>query len=940
MADSERAFVLRAVFFLSGAAALVFETLWFRLARLTFGNSVAASAVVLAAFMAGLALGNAAVAYRGHRARRPIRAYAALELVIGATGLALVLALPRLAGGLAPVLGGVALGSAALGALRLGLSFLLLLVPATAMGATLPLLVTAQSRDREDFGPTLGSLYGWNALGAVAGALGSEWLLIEVLGVQGSAFVAALANGIAAAGALWAGGRAADAASPAAAAPEGRVAGRALALTAAAALAGALLLGLEVVWFRFLQLFTFGTSRAFATMLAVVVLGIALGGFLAARWLEARPAAHRWRSLVALLAGAASLSTYAAFDRVLSLLGVGYSGSLAVMLAWSTALMLPACCASGVLFTLLGRALRDEVGPASRAAGILTVANTLGATAGSLLAGFLLLPRLGMEATFLVLGVAYVLVFAAALPRDAFARSPRVLHALGLAAFVGVVAAFPSGRMSGSYVPRVVGRFTADASRLVAMREGQAETLLYLRKDLFGEPLTCRMLTNGFSMSGLGFFTERYMRSFVNWAVAVRPGMEHALLISYGVGATASALAEEGSFRSIDVVDISRDVLEMSPACLRKGAPDPLQDPRVRVHIEDGRFFLLTTRERFDLVTGEPPPPLAAGVESLYSREYFGLVRDRLTEGGVVTYWLPVHSMDRAGALAIIRAFCQVFADCSLWNGAGFNWMVAGSRGGLPAVSLADFSRQWSDPRVARSLAAIGLEEPGDLGGTFLGDARFLEELTRDAPPLVDDWPYRLSGDEIGASLPFFEGVMDKGAVQARFAESAWVARLWPEGLRQDTGPAFRKVGLLNDLVLPSYDRKPGRQLATLFRALRETSSYFLPLVITGSQPVEQAIAARARNRGAEGAFLDYLDAAGALARRDYAEAARLLERVLKQEPGFGRAAAFRALALCLAGDTAGFRAQARPATEAGDAAFWASVEPLCSEREEPAAKR
>jgi len=922
--------VLRTVFFLSGAAALIFETLWFRLTRLSFGNSVVASAIVLASFMAGLALGNAAAAWRGHRARKPIRTYAVLELVIGATGLALVLVLPRLAGWLAPVLRAVPLGSTTLDVLRLGLSFVVLLAPATAMGATLPLLVTALSRSRDDFGPILGSLYGWNTLGAVAGALLGEWLLIEALGVRGSAFVAALFNGIAALGALWVQWHAGGATPLEEPRQEGRVSGRAAALTTAAALAGAILLGLEVVWFRFLQLFTFGSSRAFATMLAVVVLGIALGGLAASRWLAARPQAYRWRSLLALAGGLATTATYALFARVLSALGVDYTGSLGVMLAWSAALMFPTCFVSGLLFTLLGRALRDEVSPASRAAGLLTVANTLGAMGGSLVAGFVLLPRMGVEASLFLLSLGYAFVFVAALPRGFAAGPLRTPHGLALFAFVALLAAFPFGLMKHTYIPRVVGRFAGDASRLVAIREGQAETLLYLRKDVLGEPLSCRMLTNGFSMSGLGFFTERYMRSFVNLAVALRPSATRALLISYGVGATASALADEPAFRSIDVVDISRDVIEMSGVCVRPGSAHPLQDPRVRVHIEDGRFFLLTTRDRFDLITAEPPPPQAAGVESLYSREYFGMVRDRLVEGGIVTYWLPVHSMDRPGSLAVIRAFCDVFEDCSLWNGAGFNWMLAGSRGGLSAAPLADFSRQWRDPATGRALAAIGLEGPEDLGGLFLGDAPFLGELTRAAEPLVDDRPYRLSAGGETDSVPLFESIMDAGGARARFDASAWVSRVWPEDLRRRAGGAFVEVGLFNDLVLPAYTGKPRHQLATLQRALRETSSFFLPLVITGSQPVEQAIAARARRRGEEGSLLDYLDGAGALARRDYAEAERLMARVLQREPGFARAAAFRALALCLAGDTNAFRLQPRPRAEPGDAEFWASVEPDC----------
>jgi hypothetical protein len=347
------------------------------------------------------------------------------------------------------------------------------------------------------------------------------------------------------------------------------------------------------------------------------------------------------------------------------------------------------------------------------------------------------------------------------------------------------------------------------------------------------------------------------------------------------------------------------------------------------VHIEDGRFFLLTTRKRYDLITAEPPPPQAAGVESLYSREYFELLRDRLVDGGVATYWVPAHSLDRRGVLAVTRAFCSVFEDCTLWNGGGLNWMLGGSRGGGSPVTAQDFTRQWRDPALRRTLSDIGVEQPGDLGGLFLGDATFLDDLARGAPPLVDDRPYRLSAGGPDA-VRFRESLMEPQAARARFEASAWVARVWPEEFRQGQGAAFTKVGILNDHVLPSYGGQPRRQLATLQRALLQTSSVFLPLVVLGSQPAEQAIAARARAGGETGPLLDFLDATGALAARDYAGAARLLARVLEKEPGFARAAALRALALCLGGDADGFRAQPRPVSEAADLEFWLFMEPAC----------
>jgi len=195
--------ILTAVFFLSGAAALLFETLWFRQAGLMLGNSVWASSLVTASFMAGLALGNFFAGRRGGALRRPVGAYALLEVVIAVTGVCLVLLFPLLAPLLAPALRAASGHPALLTFLRLALAFVLMLIPATAMGATLPLLVRALTARQADFGRAMGSLYGWNTLGAVAGALGGEMVLVQALGIRGTALTAASLNLLAALGAAW-----------------------------------------------------------------------------------------------------------------------------------------------------------------------------------------------------------------------------------------------------------------------------------------------------------------------------------------------------------------------------------------------------------------------------------------------------------------------------------------------------------------------------------------------------------------------------------------------------------------------------------------------------------------------------------------------------------------------------------------------------------------
>ena len=250
---------------------------------------------------------------------------------------------------------------------------------------------------------------------------------------------------------------------------------------------------------------------------------------------------------------------------------------------------------------------------------------------------------------------------------------------------------FPFGLMQKRYFAAIGQRFGGDGSRIVAVREGATETVIYMRRDLPTEPPVYRLVTNGYSMSGTYFLgSRRYMSLFALWPAAVHPDLRRALLISYGVGVTARALTRLPGLEQIDVVDISRDVLEMS-RIVQPTHEDPLADPRVRVHVEDGRQYLQTTAARYDLITGEPPPPHGAGVVNLYTLEYFQLMRSRLAPGGIVTYWLPVGQLLAGDTRAILGAFCGAFSDCSLWGGTGFRLDARGNErdaGACPRAAL------------------------------------------------------------------------------------------------------------------------------------------------------------------------------------------------------------------------------------------------------------
>jgi len=921
------------LFFVSGAAGLMFEVVWFHRCGLVFGNSVWSTSLVLSSFMGGLALGSVVVGRLGARAAT-LRAYAVLEASVAAAGITLTYALPGLTPVVAALAGPIAQHVWLVNLIRLAGAFAVLLVPAMAMGATLPVLVGAATRGDHDFRRALGHLYGWNTLGAVAGVLSAELLLVDRVGVLGTAWTAAALDLAVAGGALalWRDSRRVSVASAGfdvARAHEPST--RRTALLAAAFLSGANLLLLEVIWFRFLTMYVLATTMAASVMLAAVLSAIGLGG-LASRRLFGDSSGEARAPVVALAAGSATALSYVAFQWLTrgTQVGAWYS-----VFWFACVLTVPTAFLSGVLFTLLGTAIERDAGAPTRSAASLTVANTTGAMCGPLVAAFVMLPAFGMERTFFAAAALYGVVCLLTLRGSggiaARTRSPALVGAA--IALVASLLLFPFGLMRGIYFMRSAQAYAGDGSDIVATREGPSETIFLMQQKWLNQPVYSRLVTNGFSMTGTAVPGLRYMRYFAYWPMLLHQApLRRALVICYGAGVTAGAVLDIPALESLDVVELSRDIVATSDWIY---APDrhPLHDPRVRLHVEDGRYFLEASRERFDLITGEPPPPRTPGAVNIYTREYFGLIRDRLAEGGMATYWLPVARPDPGTDVhTIVRAFCDVFDDCSLWNATPFDLMLAGTRRATGPIAPAAFAEAWRQPRLAARLHEIGFEQPEQIGATFLGDAAYLRDLTARTPPLTDDFPQRLrpASDRPSLSDPryrfdpsvtaLYQQVIDTDRARRAFGSSDFIRRLWPPALIEATLPFFDEQRVLNRMLLEGGG--PLRQIEDLHALLTTTMLRTLPLWILGSDEVKQRIAEDSAER--TGAT-EYARGLRALTARDYLRAAAHFSEAERRGLQGATIRPLLVYSLCLGGDRDAARQLARgaPARDAVERHFW-----------------
>lgn len=866
--------ILYSVFFLSGMSALMFETLWFRLAGLALGNSIWAATLVLTGFMGGLAIGNGFSIRYGRRIQNPLRGYAITEVVIATTGFAVILLLPVLTEWLVPIFQPLLKHEFILNTLRFLVAFLLMLIPSSAMGATLPLMVKALHNNKNSFGYTLGKLYGLNTLGAVAGALIGDLFLIRLAGIRGTGIIAASFSMLAASGAFFILNLYSKANS------DGRaslpVAENILSLLrnnkrllSVSFISGGIFLALEVVWFRFLVLFYPSQTLVFSVMLAIVLVGIGFGGFLASFWLRINHNAYSLLPSVLFLSGVMLIALYSSFDHWLQ--AFLEATSFMQYLFPSLYLMLPVSVLSGSIFTLIGSALHSRVQSEFGATGLLALSNTMGAMLGAALAGFILIPELGMEKSFFLLALAYGMIALVLVDKNRLTAPGRGKYITCLAMFLFISSSFlfPFQLMEKTYLSfaRRGVLATSPSLHLIASREGLTETIQYMRSDMFDAPYYYRLITNNYSMSASNIAARRYMKLYVYLPMAMKPDAKKALLICFGVGSTAKALVDTKALESIDIVDISRDIIETSAIVFPTPQNNPINDPRVTLHIEDGRFFLLTTPERFDLITSEPPPLKMAGVVNLYTQEYFQLIHDHLVDGGMTTYWLPVRQLTAPDSKAVIKAFCNVFDDCTMWSGAGLELMMVGSRQNNMRISKNDFIRQWRDPLVETELRAVGLDVPQQLATLFLADTAELKELTQDSQALVDNYPLRLDSNVLGDPAPFQYGYWLSALSRPdAFRKSAFIQRLWPKDLLLESEEYIEAQGIINGL----FDRAQSLNLNTLDTILAKTPLRSTVLWLMNINEDILANAEKAAEKNSTNKRLPYVLGVRAMSERNY----------------------------------------------------------------------
>ncbi len=782
------AFVYSVLFFFSGATGLIYELLWVRVLYQSFGSTIQSVTTVVAAYMGGLGLGAWLFGRIADRSPRPAVLYGWLEIAIGVFGVISPLVLGLAHWVYIGTAGALELQGAASIALRFGLAALVLLVPTTLMGGTLPVLTRAlMGDDRALLKPSLGRLYGLNTLGAMTGTALAGFFLIEFVGVRASLWgTAALNLAIGIAAIRFGRGQPAVEQQPERAEPPPPSTGlRNLALVLLGLTAFASLLN-EIAWTRVLVMIVGGSTYAFTLILFMFLLGIGLGSVIVARRSlprgETAAAAAVAQGITGI--GAALLFLFFGFLptyilTVFQIPGLNAVSRLLLMgVAVGAVVLIPAI-GMGMTFPLLADLTARPRQARGADVGAAYALNTIGSILGAVLTGFVLVVVLGTQTT---LRLGLVVNGIAALTLAGFAARGiaegshedrrlrvRVLSA-GLLGMLAIVAAFAGPGWSTRLIdlgPTIYGRQRMDQSarrqflthrgaRQLTFREGPNATVSVWE----GESGRSLRVNGKVDASDRGDMDTQIMIGLA--PVVARPGASSAFLIGYGTGVTAHALASVPGMTRVKVVEIEPEIVRTDS--LFWGVNDSvLFRPNVHVVLDDARSALQLDRDRYDVIVSEPSNPWVAGIATLYTPEFFRIAKSRLADDGVFCQWVQLYQLPLPIVAGIVRSLREVFPHVNVWFGGTADLLVLGSSRPLT------YDQQWLAELISPggSLSHIGgewlnIESPSQYFGRLVlrepGVSRLVERARFDH---TDDRP-RL---EFVAARRFLDPTTDVYAV-------------------------------------------------------------------------------------------------------------------------------------------------------------------------------
>jgi spermidine synthase len=756
---------------ISGAAALIYEVVWARELAQFLGITAYAHAAVLTAFMVGLALGSYLIGARADRIAKPLRAYALLELGIGVYALGTLLLFDWAEVVYVAAAQNLGVSGVAAHGFRFCLALVMLFIPTFLMGGTLPLLVRGLSRKGTELAKLTSRLYGLNTLGATLGAFLGGYVFLPGLGMTGTTWVSAGLALLAAFGVLALGSRLEEI-SPekskegkrvksADADPENDVQLAQELPTGARwilvgfALSGFAAMVYQLCWIRALTLVIGGSVYAFSTTLTTFLAGIALGSFAASR-LAGTYSRDRFLRISGWLQAGIAVTAAAGLwliGKLPDLFLKGYNAGLSenftlylgfIFLLCFGLMFLPTFLL-GAVFPLVATTWAKRTSSVGRGIGTAYAANSVGTILGSLTGGLLILPLLGIHgSTFLAAGASLAAGGIFWLRRPLQSAKRNLLNIGGVVAvvaMVGVLVPKWDKTVMTSGVFYHTSWFTEHDNWQEAVR---TRNLLYYKEGV--DAVVCvteldgdRILHINGKPDGSNGEDLSTQILLVQIPMLLHPAPRKAVVIGLGTGTTSGGAVAHESLQSLDVVEISEEVVEASQFFkdINRGV---LDDPRTTLNVADARNFMLTAGDSYDVIVSEPSNPWISGVANMFTREFFELAKSRLADGGIMSQWIHCYNMAEEDLRGIIRTYQSVFANVTMWIPARGDLILIGSE--KPhGLDYARVSATLGKEKIGPMMASIGRETFEKVASTFFLGNEDLKVFAGDAPLNTDDRP-------------------------------------------------------------------------------------------------------------------------------------------------------------------------------------------------------
>jgi Predicted spermidine synthase with an N-terminal membrane domain len=781
------------LFLLSGASSLAYEVAWVRLLSLAFGVSVYAVSAVLTAFMGGLALGSwlfgrIVSRFSGQEAHKALLCYALIQLGVGLFALFTPLIFQQLTQLYASIDQTGALSRSATTAVRFGLAFLVMLVPTLLMGGTLPAMGHLLARRDDTRGEVMGALYAANTFGAVLGTIAAGMLLIRLFGVNATIWIAAAIDLLIALLAFWlwrhelqldfkvSRAQARQRAKAERSEESGRAKKRKrhhqLETDAPAqnqttqqsgplaaytmqivlfgfALSGFLSLAYQVVWTRLLAIFSVNGIFSFSIMLATFLIGLAVGGAIASRFVDRQQNRMALFGYLQLAIGTSSILMLFIFSRLRTLIERftmpdSYSGVVrAEFFAASVTMLIPTLLI-GAIFPVAVRIYGDQRDDVGARVGRLYAFNTFGSMLGSLLAGFVLIPQLGLQWSALSLSFVNIAIGALAL-LSALPLAKQFWGSVG-----GVVAA--AALLVLLLPPGIYLGFRDDVTdQLVFYKEGVDATVAVFEVE--SPPLKISFV-NGRNEVPTDPQSMRAFYVLGNLPPLLHPEARTALMVSFGNGIATGAMSQHPQLERIQAVELVAEQLEAAQLYTLENR-DVLNNPKVQIALEDGRNYLLRSRERFDIITADATHPINSSSWALFTQEFYQLVRDHLADDGVFVQWLPFHDLAQDDYRSIIKTFQATFPHTTLFYTGGIHTILVATPQELNREQL---------------LALQGRIDQLGLGDTLGSAEQLADDLLMDTRGVID---YSARAEIVRDDTAFFIPERDDNAIIESFAPFA-----------------------------------------------------------------------------------------------------------------------------------------------------------------------